>query len=101
MGPGTLHSIKSRDRMIGVMKVRCELSMNHDENEVKGDPEAESGVSCEWIGAASDLADHTKTQCPLFTIKCEHCRVDKKRCLMEEHIAECPEKMVTCTLGCS
>ena len=104
VGPNTINSVKSMDRLIGKLRVRCKLSTNCNEAAEQNDSqkaEADNEVQCDWKGMLSDMDSHIQEQCPLTPVVCDHCKVEKKRFEMEEHEEKCPEKTVLCDLGCS
>ena len=98
LDPAMKHSVKSIDRIIKRLKVRCALQHEQDEQEREAEQEQ---VPCVWTGDLGDLQNHIEQKCDLTPMVCEHCQGVKQRHEMEQHVEVCPEKKMACSLGCS
>ena len=71
----TMRSSQFASRLINALKVKCELE-------------------CGWNGSLSDLQQHSINHCPLYQMKCNHCKNMMTRTQLDSH--QCPEEKIKC-----
>ena len=64
-----------------------------------GEFKLECPQKCNFVTKRSEMENHTKNQCPMRVVECEHCK--EKMCYreLETHFIICPEYPLKCVCG--